>query len=104
MPYEVKHHALVQNPVMYTTKEFTYDKSTDTFIAEASDLPIFHHAKVYTDACDVGFILASSKTGNERLVTLVDTMRDAEGDVQCWTYASIPVGDEKSFTVLIFND
>ena len=108
MPTPYKHYAQLPNVLRLSTKSFVLehgDKGTQVFVADASTLQVSTpYTKIYNDACDLGFILMSAKTGNERVVVLEDIEKDVEGDIQAWEFRSVPVGDEKSFTVLIFND
>lgn len=73
------------------------------FLAEASELPSNFIARVYDDACDVGFEMVSAKTGNKALFLLDDIVEDAEGDLLCWNLvcADKKLGDLKA---VIFND
>ena len=59
-------------------------------------------ARVWNDACDVGFIVRSPRTGNEILFTF-EKVSDNDGEVTHWLYRGY--GPENSeFTVIIFND
>jgi hypothetical protein len=45
--------------------------------------------RAWSDACDAGFVLVSDKTGNEAVFTLIDTVRDADGDVVKYVFAPV---------------
>ena len=63
--------------------------SKKELVTEASTLglrPGHQWERLYDDACDVGIVLRSHKTGVEIRWYLQDTERDAEGDVTCWKF------------------
>ena len=71
----------------YTTIQFDYNPQSKTFVAEASDLTqggassLF--GQIYSDACDLGLILVSQRTGAEvRYVVSRSVMHD--GDLLLW--------------------
>lgn len=68
---------------------FMYHPDTNTFTSEASILS-HHHvnflSQAYDDACDVGFLLVSAKTGVAALFTMIDEVRDADRDVKFWEF------------------
>jgi len=88
---------------VFSTKQFTYDPETKTFIAEMSDLPSSPFKRVYDDACDVGFELESHKTGKRILFTLAAENKLDEGDIASWLFLSTSK-DKLGFAVEIFND
>lgn len=95
-----------------STRNLNWQPSTRCFVAEASDLGLgAHDGRVYDDACDVGFILVSHKTGDA--ILFVQDGVDMNGDeIAGWRYkaymeAGAPgkwVPTTKDFTALIIND
>lgn len=91
-----------------STDRFNFNAMNGVFTAEASDfngLPFkFDHllARVWDDACDVGFELVSARTGEKVVVTLVDEKTDNEGSILFWEFA--PYRNESFNKVVIFND
>lgn len=72
----------------HSTRNWSYHAQTRCFTAEASDFgpagAVFD-ARVYDDACDVGFILVSHKTGDS--ILFVQDGTDMNGDdVAGWRY------------------
>lgn len=61
------------------------------------------HGRVWDDACDVGFLVFSPRTGVKKLFTLSHTMRgpgaEALGEVDAWEYTAA-----SGETIRIFND
>jgi hypothetical protein len=55
---------------------------------------------VWSDACDLGFMVRSHKTDRLVLFTLVDRTYDSEGDLMACIYA----GYDCNFTVAVYND
>lgn len=90
--------------------KFTYDRTTRTFSAEASDFP--NHApfqRLYDDAVDVGFTMKSTKTGAEVVYTMEQVHRDGEGETTHWTF--VPTRESYNrhreavnTKVVVFND
>jgi hypothetical protein len=56
--------------------------------------------RVWSDACDVGFVVVSPRTGVKKLFTLVREERDGEGEVTSWKF--VECGGDVCITV--FND
>ena len=56
---------------------------------------------VWDDAADVGFIVRSHRTQREEPFTLVEELRDGEGEVTGWRFAACC---DPEVTVTIFND
>lgn len=93
---------------------FTYDVTTRTFSAEASDLrPAVFLARLYDDAMDVGFVMKSSKTGAEVTYVLEAEHREPAteelGDITHWTFTPTHESASKyrecvNTKVKIFND
>lgn len=73
--------------------------------AEASSLGInpgiTPGRQVWSDSCDLGFLVRSHRTGEERLFTLdsCGETRNAEGELTSWRFLG-----EGGVTVIIFND
>ena len=91
----------------YSTRMFSYDKETRTFVAEASTIQRGNKimGPLYDDACDEGFTLVSHKTGAEVMYYYVDTVRDAEGEIIKWTFREVASRDTNYYTrVIVFND
>ncbi len=57
------------------------------FTGDISDLgPNFRLQQVYADACDVGFVLVSARTGKELTMVQCDTISDSDGEVKGWGF------------------
>jgi hypothetical protein len=103
-----------------STRDFNWQKETRCFVTEASDLGIRtpHDGRVYDDACDVGFILVSHKTGEAVLFVQDGVDHDGDDGIAGWRYkavqqrgASTPAGKWlpissylTDVTALIIND
>jgi hypothetical protein len=93
---------------MLSTRQFTWNKATETFSAEISDLgnPFVN---AYPDACDVGIVLVSHVTGKPAMFVQVSESRDIEGDVMDWTFRPTSAALRtnpllSNVKVVIFND
>lgn len=79
-----------------------FDWSTGIGIADVSG---FRGEKllgrVYHDACDVGFIIRSHRTGKEKAFTESRTVWDTDGDAVYWEFEAI---DRTGTVVRIYND
>jgi len=73
---------------------FTYHAPTNTWVAEASDLP--------RDFCMEGFTLV--RGGREVRYVLDATHRDTEGDITHWTLRPANRDQWAAGRVTIFND
>ena len=89
------------------TKDFSYFKNTNEFVSEISSIinssRLF--GQLYNDACDIGFVLVSEKTGKSQAYYLKEeTMH--EGDYQCWIFLpAVPVLPAlKDSKVIVYND
>jgi hypothetical protein len=78
----------------------------DQGVTEASDIRAFDMrwaTQVWSDRCDVGFMLHSDRTGVDKLFILTGSRVQPRGvglaEVLCWHFAS-----EDGFTVTVFND
>jgi hypothetical protein len=60
------------------------------------------HARVWDDACDVGFILENPLSDRQVVFTLVEVLTDREGETVGWRYESHDF--TRKLTVTIFND
>ncbi len=84
---------------------FFYDKQTTTLTVDISDLgDINIFSPLYDDACDVGFSIKSSYSGEVITFSLVSERKHiVENEVICWTFK--PVGHtDKPLTVVVYND
>lgn len=66
----------------------TWRKGIPTGAVEASDLGPNFTGRIWNDACDIGFILKSPKTGREILMVQTGHCRDGEGEVTIWIFES----------------
>lgn len=81
-----------------STRQFSYDPVTVTFTTEISSTNGM--TRVYDDAADIGLVLASSVTGNERTFVVSEEHRDSEGDTTHWTLRSTC----GTYNMVLFND
>jgi len=79
---------------VYNTRQFTFDKGAQQFIAFASDLGMKLTPRE--------FYLESQRTGNQMTCTTLEEHTDDDGDVTYWKYR--PVDNPNLFSVVIFND
>lgn len=87
----------------FSTKQFSYLEATQEFCAEASDLGDNHLSRLYDDACDVGFVLVSHKTGREVPMCLDRTDVDRrECETVGWLFRA--VDPSLPFTAYVIND
>jgi hypothetical protein len=68
-------------------------------VAERSDFPIMH-TQVWSDACDLGFMVRSQRTDKLVLFTLIDRTYDAENDLISTLYTSYC----GKYIIAIYND
>jgi hypothetical protein len=88
----------------YSSKSFTWNKETQTFSAEISDVPAVLR-QMFNDSMDLGFAMQSAKTGNVVYFTLATAERDREGDMACWTFQAVSVRPGLSaIKVVVYND
>jgi len=91
-----------------STQLFDYNKKTKTFVAEISDLTFKSSSigRIYDDACDVGFILVSEKTGEEVIYSFshYDSTPDNEVTGVILTPINNKVKDAVGTRVLIINN
>ena len=93
---------------MLSTKQFNVYPDEKKFVAEASQLGRFLE-RIYPDACDLGFVLESARTGKESKWYVNVTQTNDDGDVELWdcrptreTLRKFPQLD--GWKVVIFND
>lgn len=67
-----------------SSKLFDYDRATDTFYAEVSELGPQPFGSVFNDAIDSGFSMVSAKTAAIADFYIYNTNRDADSDVTHW--------------------
>ncbi len=90
--------------------KFEYMSATETFVAEASELPETFNftGLVWHDAADVGFVMISQRTTDKLIFTLKSTDKDADGDTEGWNYTAEPHLNnyliDRSIKLLIIND
>jgi hypothetical protein len=77
----------------YSSKQFTYNKETDTFVAEASELRFFDGQAFY---------IKSAKTGRTRMFLITERQftEDADQEFVAWK-GFCPAGGHR---VVVFND
>jgi hypothetical protein len=95
--------------VTYNSKLFHYDKERKKFVAEASTLGNPTFSKLYNDACDIGFLLESARTGTVVMYVVVQEKRDREDDIEYWklvpTQEAIRrVPGAEATSIIVFND
>lgn len=69
--------------MLFNTRQFSYDGKTRTFVAEASDLGSAYHPYMLI------IRLESERTGNQRYFFFKEAVRDQDGDVVMWRWASL---------------
>jgi hypothetical protein len=97
------------NPAPQPSDRFTYNDATKLFIAEASDLQNQHLNRLYDDACDVGLVIESTKTGKLVRYYMSSVVKDGDGDVESWNYYPTTeslheVPECVGTSVTVFND
>ena len=75
------------NIITFPSSFFTYNKATQTLVAEASEMENRQHQQLYDDSADVGFAVRSSITQKRIIFGMVDVKKDAEGEIISWLYA-----------------
>jgi len=81
-----------------STKDFTYNSETRTFVTEVSNLR-FSPGRIYDDACDIGFYMVSEKTGNKILFIETSPEFDADNELICYNFSGF-----MDLKVKVFND
>lgn len=100
------------NPAPRSSVGIYHNARMHELVAEASDLglrPGHQWEQLYDDACDVGIVLRSHRTGMLSRWYLHETKRDADGDVICWIFHPCSESINKhlalaSYTLRILND
>jgi len=90
-----------------STKQFTYNPATKTFVCEASDLRGFEPRRIYDDACDIGFYLVSEKTGKKILFCEVGPTRDEDDDLVSFNFSAHCYENPEhcmDLKLIVFND
>ena len=88
----------------YSSNNFLWDKASQTFIADISDVPAVLR-QMFNDSLDLGFAMQSAKTGDVLYFTLATAERDREGDMAVWTFEPLNCSHSlQSIKVRIFND
>jgi len=83
--------------------DMTWNAKTQTLIAEASDINFHAPYQLYDDAADVGVWVRSHRTQKLMPFNLAKITKDAEGDIQFWTFECWSRGGVLA-TLKIFND
>lgn len=96
-----------------STNLFMWHKHKRTFTAEASTLRDQHLSRFFDDACDVGFIMQSERTGR-RMGFILSGEQKRDGDIIAWEFIAyelrgrhgiqFPVGNRTSLRCIVFND
>jgi hypothetical protein len=89
-------------PTPVSTDRFTYIPATNTFVAEASELPAM--SRVFNDACDVGYTLISQRTGREVIFAVTGIERDREGELLYEDLRPVNPNEWAAGTVRVYND
>lgn len=79
-----------------------FDWSTGVGVADASDFRSKLWSRLFPDACDVGFVVRSHRTGKELVFSESRTVFGREGETLGWEYESI--GSGPKVTIRIYND
>lgn len=86
------------------SNRFTYIPSTKTFTVDISDFGkrgcdlLFQ--PIYDDACDIGFLMKSTKTGKEVLFVFSHESLDPEGEIVEFVFNST----EGNYRLVVIND
>lgn len=90
-------------PAPVSTRQFHFDKDARLFIGEISSTHGF--GRVWNDSCDEGLTLVSARTGKHVTFAIVETIRDADGDITQWMLRPTPDSDcDADLGVVLFND
>ena len=97
------------NVIEFPSDHFTYSKHSNCLTSEASDMGNRHLQPLYDDACDVGFAVKSSTSGEVVTFHMVKVMTDGEGEVTGWEYELTAESARKHsecgrMTAVVFND
>ena len=69
------------------------------FTGEISEVPQAL-GRLYSDSCDVGFVMVSDVTGLEVAFYMIEEVKDSENDITHWDFES----ENGKYTLTIFND
>ena len=92
-----------------SSKHFTYNPSKNMMVTFISDLgPLQNNifSQIFDDACDSGFYMVSERTGEKKLFTLSEEVKDSDNDIIVWifTHWDVNVPSEKQMKVHVLND
>jgi hypothetical protein len=100
---------LLNDPI--SLEQFTHNKDTRSFVAEASDFGNFNFfQRIYDDAADVGFLVCNPSSGRTILVTLFQELADYEcNEVYGWEFTPSKQDVRlypllKNYKFVIYND
>jgi len=85
---------------LVTSEKFNYFPEQRRFVSEISDTGYGVLQPVYTDGADIGFVMVSAKTGNEKVFVYTDSEVDNEGELIAYHFHS----DCGQYTACIYND
>jgi len=91
----------------YSSDRFTkfWEGGVCKLVSEISETPM---SRVFDDACDEGFWVRSTKTGNRVCFAVWDVKRDSEGEILSWELAPLSLSGCPDATpqvrVVLFND
>jgi hypothetical protein len=94
----------------WSTRDFNYTAKDRTLSIEASTLRAGFPGRrtfgpVYDDACDMGFVLESHKTGRKMTFVINKVDKDRDGDIAGWWLTAAAVKDRAlGIKVLVIND
>lgn len=70
-----------------SSSRFEFNARIKCFTAEISELPNFTFGPLYNDACDIGFVMVSSKTGSlAEFYLRPQVRRDQDNDIVAWEF------------------
>jgi len=97
------------NVIEFPSDQFTYSKHSNCLVSEASDMGNRHLQHLYDDACDVGFAVKSSQSGDVVNFHMVNVMKDGEGELIGWEYELTAESARQHpecgrMTATVFND
>lgn len=92
-----------KNLSVVNSSSFMWHPGDKTFTSEYSMLPYFNIRRVWDDACDVGFIMQSHRTGYKKVFVLSEVKTSQDGEL---LWHEFVCADHKhgNIKVKIFND
>jgi hypothetical protein len=69
--------------------------------AEVSSLSQFEPQRVWSDSCDLGFVVRSTRTGADVLFLLASEILDSEGSLSGWRFVA---EGERGLEIMVVND